>query len=186
MRVAPRLERLHKSLRIGRPAAWRPGTSGAGRSVHVWWGGLQRNGDLMLLLAYLLTRNPEWRDARILILSIASNQLMKDETERMLGQLMPEIRIEAEVQVFVKPAHESVRDVIHAESRDADLVLMGLATPKPGEEEAYAERLADLAEGLRGFFFVKNASPFIGDLVSGEGEPVPGRVPLPTAPSPDD
>lgn len=184
LRVIDCLERLHKSLVIGRPPEHNGRIEGYSRSVHVWWGGLQRNGDLMLLFAYLLTRNREWRDAHIRVLSVASNELMKAETERMLAKLMPQIRINAEVQVFVKPPEESVRDVIHAESGDADLVLLGLAKPRPGEEAAYAERLVELASGLRAFFFVKNSTLFMGDLVTAEGEKAPGQVPIPT-PAPD-
>jgi len=172
LRVLGRLERMHKSLIIGRPKDHNGSANGRGpRSVHVWWGGLQRNSDLMLLLAYLLTRNREWRDAQIRVLSVASNDLMKNETERLLAKLIPEIRIEAEVEVFVKPQDESVRDAIHAKSSDADVVLLGLAQPQPGEEAAYAERLIELVGGLRSFFLVKNNTLFIGDLVSGEGEP---------------
>lgn len=179
LRVIDGLERLHKSLLIGRTFEENGPANGRARSVHVWWGGLQRNSDLMLLLAYLLTRNPEWRDANIRILSVASNELMKAETERLLAKLIPEIRISARVDVFVKPPDESVRDVIHAESGDADLVLLGLAKPRPGEEETYAEHLIELASGLRAFFFVKNNSLFIGDLVSSEGE-TPRRLPIPS------
>lgn len=180
LRVMERLERLHKSLVMGRAPGTYDAAARGPRSVHVWWGGLQRNGDLMLLLAYLLTRNREWRDASIRILSVASNELMKRETERMLGSLIPEIRISAQVDVFVKPPEESVQEVIQTESADADLVLLGLATPKVGEEAAYATRLAELVRGLRAFFFVKNNTLFIGDLVSAEGEGRPGKVPLPS------
>jgi potassium/chloride transporter 4/5/6 len=176
--VMRRLERLHKSLLVGRLRPPKANDSGQPRSVHVWWGGLQRNSDLMLLLAYLLTRNPEWRDARIRVLSVASNELMKAETERTLAQLIPEIRIRADVEVVLRGAGESVKEVIHAESAEADLVLLGLATPPEGEEEAYAQRLIDLAEGLPALFFVKNSSLFIGDLVTGEEERLPGRMPL--------
>ena len=180
LRVQLRLERLHKSLLIGRVRSLDPDRRGRDRRIDVWWGGLQRNGDLMLLLAYLLTRNAEWRDARIRVLSVASNELMKASTERQLARLIPLIRIEAEVEVIVKPPEESVRAVIHAESAEADLVLLGLASPTPGEEAAYAARLADLVEALPNFFLVKNNSLFIGDLVSPETERLVERVPLPS------
>jgi hypothetical protein len=164
MPVVERLERLHLSLILGRaPAHIRAGQP---LEVHVWWGGLQRNSDLMLLLAYLLSRNPEWRDTRIRVLSVASNELMRRETERTLARLMPEIRIDADVEVRMRTGDESVRDVIHEVSGQADLVLLGLATPEAGGEREYAERITDLAAGLRGFFFVKNGSLFVGDLVS--------------------
>jgi len=186
LRVTHRLERLRKSLIVGRVSPRREAWEERPRSVHVWWGGLQRNGDLLLLLAYLLTRNREWRGARIRVLSVASNELMKANTEHLLGQLLPELRIAADVEVLVKPPEISIRELIQAESREADAVLLGLATPEEGQEEAYAVRLAELAEGLPTFFFVKNASLFVGGLVSAEGGPDPTRVPLPSAEPPDE
>jgi potassium/chloride transporter 4/5/6 len=186
LRVQRRLERLHKSLLIGRlEPSVPPSGRGRGRTIDVWWGGLQRNGDLMLLLAYLLTRNPGWRDAHIRALSVASNELMKTATENQLAQLIPEIRIDAEVNVIVKPAEVSVRDVIHAESGNSDLVLLGLAMPAEGKEAEYAARLGELVAPLRSFLLVKNNSLFIGDLVSPEpasvSPPAPPEVPKPAA-----
>jgi potassium/chloride transporter 4/5/6 len=186
LRVQRRLERLHKSLLIGRVRSFDADRRGRDRTIDVWWGGLQRNGDLMLLLAYLLTRNAEWSDARIRVLSIASNDLMKDTTERNLARLIPLVRIEAEVEVIVKPPRESVHELIHAESSEADVVLLGLATPAAGEEEAYAARLRDLVGSLRNFFLVKNNSLFMGDLVSPGAESVSNKVPLPTVESEPD
>ena len=109
-----------------------------------------------------------WDRPTMKVMSVASNDLMKNETERTLARLLPEIRIEADVSVHVKKDEENVRDVIHQESAEADLVLLGLATPPPGRERAYAERLVELASGLRSFFFVKNNSLFIGDLLSAD------------------
>jgi len=171
LRVMRRMESLNKSLIIGRiqPKHLYP-REGVKRTIHVWWGGLQRNGDLMLLLAYLLTRNPEWRRAKIQVMSIASNELMVEQTERNLATLIAEIRIHAEPKVILKPKDKSVRDLIHEESADAEVVIFGLAMPEIGEEEAYAERLEDLAGDLPTVFFVKNSSMFIGDLLKPSAE----------------
>jgi amino acid transporter len=194
LRVTRRLARLGKSLIIGRVSPQAEAGGRRPRSVDVWWGGLQRNGDLLLLLAYLLTRNREWRGARLRVLSVASNDLMKRNTEHALERLLPELRIDAEVEVLVKPPGTGLRDLIQAESRDADAVLLGLDTPPEGQEDEYARRLAELADGLPTFFFVKNASLFVGELVSsGSPESLPhphlppdGATPAPApAPPPD-
>jgi len=166
LRVIRPLSRLNQSLLIGRGEPLLPLREGQRRTIDVWWGGLQRNGDLMLLLAYLLSRNTEWRNARIRILSVASNQMAKEQTERFLAKLIPEIRIAAEIEVRIKPESMSVVEMIHEESADVDLVMLGLALPEEGQEGAYAERIAELAEGLASFFFVHNGSLFIGELVS--------------------
>jgi len=171
LKIMRQLELLNKSFIIGRikPKYIFP-REGSRRSVHVWWGGLERNGDLMLLLAYLLTRNPEWRGAEIRIMSIANNKQMKADTEAYLNKLIPEIRIEAEPHVILRPRNRSVTEVIHEESSDADVVMFGLATPEPGTEGKYARRLETLASDLGTVFFVKNSSLFIGELVQPRDE----------------
>ena len=166
LRVIRPLNYLNQSLLIGRAEALAPLQEGQRRSIHVWWGGLQRNGDLMLLLAYLLSRNAEWRNARIRVLSIASNKLAEEQTRRFLAKLIPEIRIDAEIEVLIKSEDRSVREMIHAKSADVDLVILGLALPEEGKEDAYAARIAELADGLPSCFFVHNGSLFIGELVS--------------------
>jgi len=152
--------------------------------VHVWWGGLKRNGDLMLLLAYLLTSNREWHHARIQVKSIASNDLMKVQTEKFLEQLIPEIRIEADVEVMIRAGEQTVHEIMVEKSAAADVVLLGLASPEEGEEEDYADRLRELAEGLPTCFFVHNGSLFIGDLVTPEKVPEP--PPAEAAPEAED
>ncbi len=133
--------------------------------IHVWWGGLERNGDLMLLLVHLLNSTPDWRDARVEVLSLASSELMRSRTEAHLRKLLPEIRIEADVKVVLKPKDETVRELIHRTSADASAVFLGLEVPAIGDEEAYAERIDRLSGDLPVVFFVKNSSLFVGDLL---------------------
>ncbi|MEJ2200071.1 MAG: hypothetical protein P8X63_03515 [Desulfuromonadaceae bacterium] len=166
LKLIRRLKQLNQSLVIGRLQPLRPTHEGESQTIHIWWGGLQRNGDLMLLLSYLLTRNPEWRHARIRILSIASNELMKAQTEKSLRQLLPEIRINADIDIMVKPGDVRIHELIRAESASADVVFMGLAEPAEGEEQDYARRLMELAEGLPTCLFVHNGSLFVGELIT--------------------
>lgn len=98
---------------------------------------------------------------------------MKSHTERQLAQLLPEIRIQADVEVLLKQAGESVASVIQRESAEAEIVLLGVATPAAGEEAEYAKRLATLVGDLPSVFFVKNASLFIGGLITPEEESEP-------------
>lgn len=177
LKLIQRLKQLNQSLVIGRLRPLPPPREGEPQVIHIWWGGLQRNGDLMLLLAYLLTHNPEWRDANIRILSIASNELMKQQTEKFLRLLLPEIRINAEIVVMVKPGNLSVNELIHAESAAADIVFMGLAAPASGEEADYARRLTELAEGLPSCFFVHNGSLFVGELITNEAPASCSKIP---------
>lgn len=154
------LSQLGKSCLIGRIDAGRILVQKKRREIHVWWGSLQRNGDLMLLLAYLLTRNPQWRGAEIVISSLASNEMMRQNTQDHLDRLLPELRIEARKEVIIKSEALTVREHILSQSQKADVVFLGLAVPAPGTEEKAAERMTAFAEGLSTVFFVNNASPF--------------------------
>jgi len=186
--VIRRLERLRKSVIITRLQPGFAPDENETRTIHVWWGGLQRNGDLMLLLAHLLTRNPEWRRAEIKILSVASNAHMKTTTEAYLEDLIPKIRIEAEAEVMIRPKDRTIREIIRETSAAADVVFLGLDVPENDEDlPRYAERLDELSEGLRSVFFVKNASLFVGKLIQSVDDvplPAPASEPGPAPESP--
>jgi amino acid transporter len=169
LRAMRRLERRQKSLVFARirPQLLYP-RAGRERRITVWWGGMQRNGDLMLLLAFLLARNASWRRAHVTIMSLATNELMKQRNETYLHGLLEKIRIAADVRVLLRNPEERVADTIRRESADAEVVMLGLATPEAGEEAEYAQRLEALSEGLPNVFFVKNATLFVGDLVTAE------------------
>ena len=162
---------LGKSLILGRIDTDRLWASPADREIHVWWGGLQRNGDLMLLLAYLLSRNAEWRGAKLVVTSLASTELMRERTQRHLDELLPELRIKARTEVLIKPENMTVREMIFAQSKDADVTFLGLPVPEVGGETEAAQRMAKMAEGLSTVFFVNNSSPFGGELVERSSEP---------------
>jgi potassium/chloride transporter 4/5/6 len=163
VRIMRQAARLRKSMLICRLAEL--DVEKRRKQIDIWWRGKQRNGDMMLLLAYLLTLNPEWRGARIAVKSIAVSELAKGETERSLAAMIPEARIAASVKVILKPEGRTVLDIMREESADADVVFMGLAEPAPGEEAAYAARLAEMIEGFATVVLVKNSSMFVGELV---------------------
>ena len=162
-RIMRQVARLRKSMIICRLAE--PAFQRKRKQIDIWWRGKQRNGDMMLLLAYLLTLNPEWRGARITVKSIAVSELAKDETDRSLATMIPEARIPASTKVILKPEGRTVIEIMREESAEADVVFMGLAEPKPGEEGAYAQRLAEMTEGFPTVVLVKNSSMFVGELV---------------------
>jgi len=160
MRAVTRVGRSTLIVRLN----WRH-EPGARKRVDLWWGGLQNNGDLMLLLAYLLTLNPEWSDARIVIRSIARDEEEKRNQTEGLGELLSEVRIKADTEVIMKPEGRTIASVIHEQSAGADLVFLGLREPGPGKAADYARRLEELAEGLNTTVFVRNAGEFAGRLI---------------------
>lgn len=163
LRVLRQASRLGKSAVLCRLTGRRWGSSVS--RIDVWWGGLQNNGDMLLLFAYLLSLNPEWRGVQIVVKSIASNEMMTAQTSEQLRALMARNRLHATAQVVEREGGETIQDVIHRESASADLVLMGLRDTERGQEEALAERLSDLVGDLPTVIFVRSGGVFAGRLL---------------------
>ena len=135
------------------------------KTIHVWWGGLQRNGDLMLLLAYLLTKSPAWEDSVIKLLRMVTDESAKESAEVELRKLSEDSRISAEPMIIVNKTGELFEHVLARVSGVADVVFLGLNTPAKGEEESYAKKLEIFAEPLKAVFFIKNSGIFQGQLL---------------------
>jgi hypothetical protein len=166
LRVIERLARVGKSAIICRPVDRRRRV--ARRQIHVWWGGLQNNGDMLALFAHLISLNPEWRDATIRIMSIASTDMIAERNARLLDTVIRAARIPAETEVIVLRSGQSIQELIRERSANADVVLMGLRASQQGEELQTARRLDELVEGLPTVIFVRSAGEFRGRLL---GEP---------------
>jgi len=135
------------------------------KRIDLWWRGRERNGDLMLLLAYLLKHNPEWQSAALHVHCIVETDAEAREMDATLAVLIPEARIEAKAEVIVRGPKERITEIIAAHSGDADIVFLGLHDPEPGEETSYAETLTQLSDRLPTTLFVRHGSEFSGQLI---------------------
>lgn len=133
--------------------------------IVVWWGGLEHNGDLMLLLAYLLNMNTAWQKSTILVRSIADNEQDRQTKTDNLNALIPEARIQAETEIIVKSPDQTFAEVMHAHTEETDVVFLGLKDPLPGTEGEYARWLNEVAKGFPTTIFVRNAGEFAGNLI---------------------
>ena len=98
------------------------------RRIDVWWGGLQANGGLMLILAYLLRTSWRWRDAEVCLNLVVPTAAAQAAAEQNLDQLVKSLRIGAIPRVIVADGRP-FNDILIAISRTADLVFLGLAIP---------------------------------------------------------
>lgn len=123
-------------------------------SIDIWWGGQESNGNLMILLAYLLKLNSEWQGARITIRSKVNSSAEKDNLEQAIRALLPATRIEADVQVEVYegPFYE----LLHSRSKSADIVLLGLSQIQEGDEDRLAKVIDRFSQHLGVTLFVQN------------------------------
>jgi len=133
--------------------------------IDVWWRGMQKNGDMMLLLAHLLNLNTEWRQAKLRLRTIVSTEDERNPMIEKLKSLIAESRISAKCDVIIKKEDENVIDKMHNSSEDADIVFLGLALPEKNSEEEYAENLDKLVVGFNSTILVRNAESTQGELL---------------------
>lgn len=124
------------------------------KKIDIWWGGQENNGDLMLLLAYLLQLNRQWERAKITIRSVVKTEAERRQLEVGINQLLPLARIQAAVEVSI--TNESFSTLLPQKSKDADLVFLGLSHPKEGQEPQAAATIDALSKHLKVTMFVQN------------------------------
>ncbi|MEO1095887.1 MAG: Na-K-Cl cotransporter [Cyanobacteria bacterium J06638_28] len=117
------------------------------RRIDVWWGGMQANGGLMLILAYLLRTSWEWRGAEICLKLVVPTEAAAASAEKNLRQLADSLRIGAISQVIVA-YDRPFEEILSISSQTADLVMLGLATPDRVEDFAayYVQLQARIAK----------------------------------------
>lgn len=139
---------------------------GERQNIHIWWGGLQNNGGLMLLLAFLITAHHRWRNTDVTLLTIVNSEVEQSEAEINLRRVIADTRVEAEPRVLLRD-DRPISEIIHSESENADLAILGLALPQCEDRdiENFFARMNNLLEGMPTTLMVHSARTF-------EGEPV--------------
>ncbi len=115
--------------------------------IDVWWRG-RENGSLMVILAYLLTSNWEWRRSRIRILRMLMPDEAKDEAEKELLDLIAAARIEADHHLVASDDFPDFKTALHETSGDADCVFLGFQPPSDERAEGFHTAYSELVDGM--------------------------------------
>jgi hypothetical protein len=136
---------------------------GRKKTIDIWWGGLESNGGLMLLLAAMLTDEGEWQTAEVRVKMIVDESAPLSLTRRNLERIIAEARVDAEAHIIARqPADRPVSEIIRERS-DGDLVLLGLRPPDPEEAGSeFVARIDELIQSLPTSILVKASSEFKG------------------------
>lgn len=103
------------------------------RIIDVWWGGLQGNGGLMMILAHLLKSSHDWWDAIVRIKMVVKDEQGAAKANQNLKKIIKNIRITAELNVLLSKGRP-FKDILAENSKDADVIFLGMA--EPGEKFA--------------------------------------------------
>ncbi|MBZ9728645.1 amino acid permease [Salegentibacter sp. JZCK2] len=104
--------------------------------IDIWWGGVKGNGGLLLILGHLLKGSRSWRDAKVTVKIMVDNKISAKDAKRNLSSVITRLRIDAELEIIVSEGR-SFDEVLHNSSKDADMVLLGLAIPDDNFMEYY-------------------------------------------------
>jgi amino acid transporter len=157
-RMVERFYRARRNVLIVRDSEDRD--FGARKLIDIWWGGLQGNGALMLILAYLLQSGLQWRGARVRLKMVVPTVDAVQHAQQNLSAMAERTRTGAET--YVLPAEgRPFFDLVRESSHDADLVFMGIARPDRGGFQSYYAQLREKTEGLPSTVFVLAAEEIV-------------------------
>ncbi|MGB2926540.1 MAG: Na-K-Cl cotransporter [Limnothrix sp.] len=130
------------------------------RRIDIWWGGIQTNGGLMLMLAYLLRTDLEWRNAQIYLKLVVQDEAAAQAARSNLEELIVNSRISAEPIVIVA-GDRPFDQILHESSVNADLVFLGMARPTEHPDfQQYYTTLQNRVKNLPSVIFVLAAPDF--------------------------
>ena len=156
------LSQLDKSIFL---VHWDPERKlGKRRQIHIWWGGLQGNGGLMLLLAHLLQADRSWRGAEVTLLTVVEDEEAARNTGRVKDQIIEDARIKAHVRVILREGRP-IHRIMGEESADADLAILGIGLPEVGDAEVFFQRMEVMLAEMPTTILVKSSRTFVGEPV---------------------
>jgi len=122
------------------------------KTLDIWWGGLNENGSLMMILGYLLQNSPKWRNVRITIKMMVNKEEAAGKARENLTKLLSGMRFQFSTNVLVANG-ESFWSVLKRESAATDLVMLGLN--KPGNDFTdYYDKLKQNTRDIKTKIFV--------------------------------
>ena len=156
--IASQLETIRRLGEIGKSALLCrftiPELPASGESIDIWWGGQEINGDLMILLAYLLKTNRGWDRAKIRILSVVDDPSKAESLRSDFKSILPRARVAADIEIISEQG--DFTNILHKYSGDTDIVFVGLPRLNMSNLKSTATRINELSAGLRTTVFVQN------------------------------
>lgn len=125
--------------------------------IDIWWGGQQKNRNLMILLAHLLNLNQEWKDCEIRLNMCIKDTSAQDKAYENLTRFLEDVRIKAIPHIIpYNQDKEAIWDIIIENSDQTDLVILGIGDPEKGGEEVFMKRMDSLLNRLPTTLLVKS------------------------------
>jgi len=127
--------------------------------IDVWWGGLEGNGGLMKVMAYLLNTSFLWKDAQVVLKMVAPDEEAAEQMYQNVDPIVKRIRIGAKLDVIIGNGR-AFDDILHESSQDADLIFLGMAAPDEVDDfTSYYKELHNRTRDLPATIYTLAAEP---------------------------
>ena len=114
--------------------------------IHIWWDSShKKNGEFMLILAYMLNRDSQWKKSKICLKMIVSCELQRQQTLLEFKELSRSRRLSLHIEILVSthPKEDYLKYVSNF-SQDASLVFLSLEYPREDSTDAYSSYLGSM------------------------------------------
>lgn len=138
---------------------------GLHQRIDIWWRGLESNGAMMLMLAFLLNSSDRFNDASVRVITVVNTERRKQKVESRLDEILRKTRLDVTPRVLLQD-DRPIQAIMHRESGKTDLVLVGLRVPAHGESAAgFMNTYSSMLNGLPTTILVSSAPNFVGTPV---------------------
>lgn len=105
------------------------------KRIDIWWRG-NKNGELMILLAHLLTRNWEWAGSQLRVRRVVYDEAGVEPATQALQALIDEARVDALAEAVLSDGRPFTQ-IIKENSWNAHCVFLGFEVPEEGDENRW-------------------------------------------------
>jgi hypothetical protein len=118
------------------------------KRIDIWWGGKNRsNSELMIILSYMLQKNPSWKGSTLSLKTAISKEEEAKEIRDKVETFMHLARIQFETEIILHKKGNIFETTIKHSSKDADLIFLGIKAPDDSETvEQYGEYFQQVME----------------------------------------
>ncbi len=126
------------------------------KQIHIWWRG-KENGNLMMILGYLLKDNWEWNNSQIEVLRAIEDEAGKEPALISLNNLIQDSRIDATAKVVLNPDNKPFQETLKEHSQKADCLFLGFKIPQEGKEEIWYQFYSHLLDEMPSTILIHSA-----------------------------
>lgn len=121
------------------------------RKIFIWWGRQKQNANLMMAIAQLMTDKNILSNAQIYLKTLVNSEQEAQGAKKHLEEFIKNSRINAQVDVILNADnHENRFNIISENSKQADLVFLGLREPEDLElDRDYLKYYQDLMNKIK-------------------------------------